>query len=107
MAVADIISQIAAEESEDEQTPVFLTDLDKFDVFTEAKYVFEHIPSAKSRSLGPPNLDWDRYLTKRLDLLLTKWRPIAMVPFGKTAQDVLNAWRRERDIAISARKLKN
>jgi hypothetical protein len=96
-ATAAVIDQTADHERLAGHTPVFFTDLDRFDVFRSEGHAFEHMPSARSRSLAPADLPWQQYVERRLDLLQTKWRPIATVPFGTIASETLRNWRDQRD----------
>ncbi|MGI9433444.1 MAG: hypothetical protein ACR2Q4_01205 [Geminicoccaceae bacterium] len=96
-ATAAVIDQITDREPLAGHVPVFFTDLDRFDLFRSKGHVFEHMPSVKSRSLAPEGLPWQHYTRRRLDLLQTKWRPAATIPFGPIASEALTGWRQVRD----------
>lgn len=104
---AEVVAQFSDPENDREHTPVFLTDLDRFEVFSAEGHVFEHMPSTRSRSLAPADLPWERYLHRRFDLLQTKWRPFAVIPFGTEARDALNSWRQSRNSPLCAGKFKS
>ncbi len=106
-AIEGIVQQTAERHDGADHAMVFLTDLDRFDVFSRAGVVFEHVPSAASRALAPKDLDWDRYLERRLGLLAGKWRPRAIVPFGADAHRLLTAWREARYPPISSGQFEN
>lgn len=99
-ATAAVVEQAAGQNGETGPIPVFLTDLDRFDLFSTKGHVFEHIASARSRSMAPPHLPWDHYVQRRLDLLQAKWRPVATIPFGMVANRTLADWRKARDVTI-------
>lgn len=106
-AAAAVVEQIADQNDDAGPLPVFLTDLDRFELFSSKSYVFEHIASARSRSMAPSDLPWDRYVQRRLDLLQTKWRPIATVPFGAIANRVLADWRKAQNTSIHTGKFES
>lgn len=103
-ATAAVVEQIADQNEDAGPLPVFLTDLDRFELFSSKGYVFEHIASARSRSMMPSGLPWDRYVQRRLDLLQAKWRPVATVPFGAIANRTLGDWRKARNTSIHTGK---
>lgn len=104
---AEVVAQFSDPKNDTDHTPVFLTDIDRFEVFSAGGHVFEHMPSSRSRSLAPAGLPWEHYLHRRLDLLQTKWRPRAMIPFGAVARDVLTGWRQSRNSPLCAGKFES
>ncbi len=106
-ATAEVVAQFSDPKSDADHTPVFLTDIDRFEVFSAEGHVFEHMPSKRSRSLAPADLPWERYLHRRLDLLQTKWRPIATIPLGTVARDALTRWRQSRQSPLCAGKFES
>ena len=77
----------------DAPSPLFLIDQVDFDPLTEHHHLFEHVPSSASQAMIPMDLPWDRYIQRRLNLLILKWRPVSMIPLGRTSQQILSCWR--------------
>lgn len=72
--------------------PVFLTDSCAFGKFVRRRVLFEHHPPRDCRSRTIGSLDWDLYERRRLQLLLTKWRPLRVIAFGAEARARLDEW---------------
>ena len=81
--------------------PIFVIDTLEFDMFARDDEVFEYVPSTAAQKTFSGALPWDRYLESRLELLLLKWHPVSIIPFGTRSRDVLTAWEEAR----AARKL--
>ncbi len=95
-ATREVIEQAELSREGQEPRPVFVTDLDHFQFFIAQGLLFEHITSAVSRSLAPAGLDWPHYMNRRLDLLVAKWQPTAIIPFGPGARDIVRRWRDDK-----------
>ena len=76
--------------------PIFVIDTLDFDAFTREGEIFEYIPSEAARQRFASPLPWDRYLESRLELLVAKWHPLSIVPFGRRSQEMLTAWETAR-----------
>jgi hypothetical protein len=73
--------------------PLFWIDQTDFHPLTEHDHLFEHFPSAASQAMVTRELPWNRYIQRRLDLLVLKWRPVSIVPLGRKSQQILSSWR--------------
>jgi hypothetical protein len=95
-AIERIIDDVTASRRAGAPEPLFLTDLDRFELFRARDLAFEHIPSARSKSLIRGDLPWETYLRRRLDLMMSKWQPVATIPYGEVAGGIVKAWRGAR-----------
>lgn len=73
-------------------TPLFLTDIDAFEVLRSRDLIFEYLPPAGDRNRFDPSLHWDLYLQRRLALIRKKWDPVRVVAFGALATKALTLW---------------
>lgn len=72
--------------------PLFLIDIDAFELFRVRGLPFEYLPSADQRHQFDSSLNWDLYLQRRLAIIRKKWDPVRLVAFGVSATETLRLW---------------
>lgn len=73
-------------------TPLFLIDMDAFEVLRSRDLIFEYLPPMDDRDRFDPSLHWDLYVQRRLALIRKKWDPVRVVAFGASAMKTLRLW---------------
>lgn len=73
-------------------TPLFLVDIDSFEVFRERGLFFEYLPPIDDRTRFDPSVHWNLYLQRRLAIIRRKWEPVRIVSFGEVATKTLALW---------------
>lgn len=63
--------------------PVFVTDLPDFEPFRRHRLVADQVVDAEARQATTPDLPWRLYRQRQYALLATRWRPRAVVSFGR------------------------
>ena len=73
-------------------TPLFLIDMDAFEMLRSRDLIFEYLPPVDDRDRFDPSLHWDLYIQRRLALIRRKWDPVRVVAFGAPAMKTLKLW---------------
>jgi len=69
--------------------PLLVTDCMAFDLFREARVIFEYLPGPAVQQGHAPDLAWEIYIARRLERLRHKWAPVRIVAVGTVARDLL------------------
>jgi hypothetical protein len=76
--------------------PIFVTDGHDFTSFRRRKLTVEQVVDAEARLLAAPDLAWRTYRRRQYTLIAARWRPIAVISFGRsTDEDCLEALQQE------------
>jgi hypothetical protein len=76
--------------------PIFVTDGHDFTPFRQRKLTVEQVVDAEARLLTAPDLAWRSYRRRQYTLIAARWRPIAVVSFGRSPdEDCLEALQKE------------
>jgi hypothetical protein len=68
---------------------VFVTDNPDFSALRRTEVMFEYIPSLKVQQMTGADLDWKLFLEQKYDLLLAKWRPLKIIAYGVSFEDLI------------------
>jgi hypothetical protein len=72
--------------------PVFITDGHDFAPFRHRRLVVDQVVDAEARAAEAPGLAWRLYRRRQYALLAARWRPAAVVSFGRRPdEDCLEA----------------
>jgi len=69
--------------------PLLVTDCMTFELFRDARVIFEYLPGPAVQQRHASDLAWDVYIARRLERLRHKWAPVRIVAIGTVARDVL------------------
>lgn len=69
--------------------PVLVTDCMAFELFREARVIFEYLPGPAAQQRHAPDLAWKVYIARRLERLRHKWAPVRILAVGTVARDLL------------------
>lgn len=72
--------------------PLYLIDIDAFELLRSRGLIFEYLPSRNERERFDATLDWNLYLQRRLAIIRRKWDPARIVAFGQTAMNTMTLW---------------
>lgn len=67
--------------------PVFVTDLPDLEPFRRRRLVADQVVDAEARQATTPDLPWRLYRQRQYALLAARWRPRAVVSFGRQPDD--------------------
>ncbi|MDH3663830.1 MAG: hypothetical protein OEU92_28085 [Alphaproteobacteria bacterium] len=73
-------------------TPLYLIDIDAFELLRGRGSIFEYLPPADDRDRFDSSLNWDLYIQRRLALIRRKWDPVRIIAFGTSAMSTLTLW---------------
>lgn len=90
--VARLAKIIEADCTSRGMTPLFLVDIDSFEIFRERGLVFEYLPPVDDQTRFDPTIHWNLYIQRRLAIIRKKWQPIRIVSFGEMATKALVLW---------------
>lgn len=69
--------------------PVFVTDQDDFSPFRRQRCLFEHLARHDTVKAVVDEIDWELFRLRRLGLLIRKWRPMRVIPYGHPSATLL------------------
>ncbi len=67
--------------------PILVTDGHDFAPFRRRKLTVEQVVDAETRLLSRPDLPWRTYRRRQYALLVARWRPIAVISFGRSPDE--------------------
>ena len=67
--------------------PILVTDGHDFAPFRRRKLTVEQVVDAETRLLSRPDLPWRTYRRRQYALLAARWRPIAVISFGRSPDE--------------------
>jgi hypothetical protein len=92
--VAGVIERQCAERN---MQPVCITDQSDFGPFRRRRMIVDQVVNAERRAMDMPELPWRLYRHAQFVLLGQRWRPAAVISFGRPPEpDCLAALKRPR-----------